>query len=277
MTHEESPRFLIGVSLKMYFSHARTREWCASIGEIARAHPAISGTHTPAKAELFVIPSFLSICDALELLGDVASVGGQDIAVADSGAFTGEVSGAELAEIGCRIALVGHAERRRFFGDTEETVAAKTSAAVRNGLTPVVCIGEAERGDPEGAAAECIRQLESALAPARAGGRTGSVIAAYEPYWAIGAAEPASDDHIRTVCSGLREHLSTWEDFPGSAVIYGGSAGPGLLTRIADSVDGIFLGRFAHDPNALTAILDEVSALPGRQPESIRPPGSMSV
>lgn len=271
---QRPPRFLIGVSHKMYFTHASTREWCASVGEIARAHVAITGTPAAVGAELFVIPSFLSICSALELLGDVASVGAQDIAIEDFGAFTGEVSGAELVEVGCRVVLVGHAERRQLFGETEEIVAAKTSAALRNGLAPVVCIGEAEKGDPADAAAECVRQLESAIAPARARGQAGRMIAAYEPYWAIGAAEPASDDHIRTVCATLREHLASWGDFPESAVIYGGSAGPGLLTRIADSVDGVFLGRFAHDPHSISDILDEISGLLNQTPApaSIRAP-----
>lgn len=252
-------RILVGVSLKMYFTHAGTIQWCAEVAEIARAHPATRGAS--GTADLFVIPSFPSIPQAHEILDEVASIGAQDLAEADFGAYTGEVSGAELAEIGCRFALVGHAERRRLFGETADVVAAKTTAALRNGLTPIICIGEAEAGEPADAASECIRQLESALAPARAAGLTGRVIAAYEPYWAIGAAEPASDLHIRGVCDTLRAYLAEWNDFPDSAVIYGGSAGPGLLTRIADSVDGIFLGRFAHDPAAVAAILDEVTAL----------------
>ena len=83
---------------------------------------------------------------------------------------------------------------------------------------------------------------------------------AYEPQWAIGAAEPASDAHIRAVGRELRAHVRSHSAHPGSAVVYGGSAGPGLLTRIGDDVDGLFLGRFAHDPRAVAAILDEVHA-----------------
>ena len=79
--------------------------------------------------------------------------------------------------------------------------------------------------------------------------------------WAIGAPRPAGDDHIRAVASALREHLA--DDQLDAQVIYGGSAGPGLLPRIADSVDGMFLGRFAHDPAAFGTILDEALALRG--------------
>lgn len=255
MTPSGSPRFLIGVSHKMYFSHARAVEWCESVAEIAGNHPAVTG----GDVELFVIPTFLSVPAALDLLGPLVLVGAQDLSTEDSGAFTGEVSGAEIAELGCRVVEVGHAERRRLFGETDEIVAAKTDAALRNGLDPVLCIGEAARTTLDDAIRDCIAQIDSALATSRGAGRTGRVIVAYEPHWAIGAPEPASADHIRGVCSALREHVRSLAGFADSAVIYGGSAGPGLLSVIADGVDGVFLGRFAHDPDALALILDEAA------------------
>ncbi|WP_285723954.1 triose-phosphate isomerase family protein [Psychromicrobium xiongbiense] len=250
----------VGVSLKMYFSHARAASWCAQIAEIARTHPATAGPDAPVK--LFVIPSFPSIPAALAVAGDAVLVGGQDLATEDVGAYTGEVSGAELAELGCRVVEVGHAERRRLFGETEDVVAAKTLAALRNRLAPVLCIGEADVADPEAAAAECIRQIDSALSLARESGIGGQIIVAYEPHWAIGAAIPASDEHIRRVCMLIRAHLDASSDLSQAAIIYGGSAGPGLLTSIGDSVDGVFLGRFAHDASAVRSVLDEALALP---------------
>lgn len=242
---------LIGASLKMYFSHRRTVEWARAVGDIVDRHPARD------RVSAFVIPQYPSIPACVELGGPLA-VGAQDLASADDGAFTGEVSGAVLAEVGCRYVEVGHAERRRMFGETDEVVAAKVHAALRNGLVPLICVGEAERMPPAEAAAYVLAQIDSALSEASASNVTGAFVIAYEPLWAIGAPEPAAPDHIRGVCSALRAGLTEYTD---ARVIYGGSAGPGLLTTIADSVDGLFLGRFAHDPDAVRDILDEVEAL----------------
>lgn len=251
------PRYLVGVSLKMYFSHARTVQWCRTVADMVRSHPAVVN----GIAELFVIPGYLSVFAAHEILGEMALVGAQDLSTEDSGAFTGEVSGSQIAEFGCRVVEVGHAERRRLFGDTDDVVRAKTAAALRNGLIPVLCVGEANEGDSAEAAHECIRQLDDALASARAAGHGGRIIVAYEPYWSIGAADSAPPRHIRAVCANLGKHVRMLSDYPDSAVIYGGSARPGLLTAIGDAVDGVFLGRFGYDPAAIAAILDETCAL----------------
>ncbi|BDZ45540.1 triose-phosphate isomerase family protein [Naasia aerilata] len=247
-------RVSIGVSLKMYFGHRQARDWFARVADIAAAHPAVRD----GSVELFVIPTYLQIPAALEAFaGTPVLVGAQDLATEDTGAYTGEVSGAELAELGVRVAEVGHAERRRHFGETDEIVAAKTTAALRNGLTPVLCVGETERGDPVEAATATIRQVASALAGAPAG----RVLVAYEPVWAIGAPEPAPAEDIREVGHALKEAVAGLTEHPGSGVIYGGSAKPGLLAALGHTVDGLFLGRFAHDPSALAAILDEAQAL----------------
>jgi len=247
-------RVTVGVSLKMYFGFRQSLDWCAEVSELARVHPAI----TSGAVELFVIPSFPSLAASVEIFeGSGVVVGAQDLFWDDRGAFTGEVSGAELAEIGVGVVEVGHAERRRIFAETDEIVAAKTSASLRNGIAPVLCIGEKEQVAAPEAAAEVIRQLESALE----GAPDGRVIVAYEPVWAIGAAEPAQPDHIRAVCSLLREAVDGFTGRDGSVVIYGGSAGPGLLTELRGDADGLFLGRFAHNPDALKVVLDEAGEL----------------
>ncbi|TPX04588.1 triosephosphate isomerase, partial [Schumannella luteola] len=127
----------------------------------------------------------------------------------------------------------------------------------RNGLTPVLCVGETERMPVGDALAVAAAQVSSAVAGAPAG----RIVVAYEPVWAIGAPEPAPADHIRALTSGLRSAVAELPGRDGSAVIYGGSAGPGLLTELGDDVDGLFLGRFAHDPAALREVLAEASAL----------------
>ncbi|GAB2468997.1 triosephosphate isomerase [Conyzicola lurida] len=240
-------RATVGVSLKMYFGHAQTLAWCAEVARVAREHDGV---------DVFVIPDFVSIVDAVRVFdGSGVTVGAQALSWDDAGALTGEVSGSVLAEVGVGVVEVGHAERRRIFGETEAIVASKTAAALRNGLAPVLCIGEITEGPADAAADECLRQLEDALNGAPAG----KVIVAYEPVWAIGAAQPAPTSHIRAVSARLRAAVADWTDRDGSVVIYGGSAGPGLLTELGDDVDGVFLGRFAHDPAALAAVLQEAT------------------
>ncbi|HZN78330.1 MAG TPA: triose-phosphate isomerase family protein, partial [Mycobacterium sp.] len=228
----------IGISLKMYFGHTRTVEWCGAVARIAHSHPAVTEEH----ARLVVLPSHPYLLEAGAVFASTpVRIGGQDLFWKDEGAFTGEVSGAQLRELGCDYVEIGHAERRRIFGEDDKVIAAKTAAAFRNGLTPILCVGEQRRSTVEAAAAECVAQLHS----------SGPMVVAYEPVWAIGADEPASPGYIAAVCRALRSHVS-------GPVIYGGSAKPGLLTQLGDGVDGLFLGRFAHDPSAVAAILDEV-------------------
>jgi triosephosphate isomerase len=248
------PRAVVGVSLKAYFGHRQAIDWCARVAERAGAHPAVAS----GDVVLFVIPTYLGALPALEAFADTpVLVGAQDVSAYEPGAYTGEVTAAELAEAGVRVAEVGHAERRRLFGETDDVVAAKTAAALRHGITPVLCIGEQDRQEATDAALTTVAQLRAHLAEAPAG----AVIVAYEPVWAIGAPEPAPVEHIVTVARALRDAVDTLPGRAGSAVIYGGSAGPGLLTELGDAVDGLFLGRFAHDVDSLRAVLDEAAAL----------------
>ncbi|HET6731689.1 triose-phosphate isomerase family protein [Mycobacterium sp.] len=249
------PSLFIGVSLKMYFGRFRTADWCRAVADIASTHPAVTDGHV----RLVVLPSHPYLLEARSIFSATpVQIGGQDLFWEDGGAFTGEVSGTQLRELGCDYAEIGHAERRRIFGEDDAVIAAKTAAAFRNGLTPLVCVGEANRSSVDGAAAECGAQLTSALATAQ--DIAGPVVVAYEPQWAIGAAEPASPHHITAVCEALRAQLSR-TPFTGSQIVYGGSAQPGLLTQLKFGVDGLFLGRFAHDPAAVATILDEAVGL----------------
>jgi len=254
----DGARFTIGVSLKMYFTHARTIAWATELAGIARRHPAIQG----GVVDLFVVPSFPALVPVREVLASTpVRLGAQDLATADAGAFTGEVSGVELAEIGCTLAEVGHAERRTLFHEDDAVISAKTAAALRNGITPLLCVGEESPASPAVAALEVAVQIDAALAEADEAGLDGSVVVAYEPVWAIGTPEPAAPDHIGAVVAALEARLAELPARAGSRVIYGGSAGPGLLTELGGDVRGLFLGRFAHDPAAVERILDEALEL----------------
>ncbi len=246
---------VIGVSLKMYFGYRETLDWCARVREIAAGSPAV----TDGSVRLFVMPATPFLLPVIELFsGTAVEVGAQNLHFEDWGAFTGEVSGRMLSEIGCRLVEVGHAERRRLFGESEDVVTQKVAAAIRNGLRPVICVGEDAVTDSTKAAGESIRQLDSALARATA---TAEVAVAYEPLWAIGADEPAPEAHIAEVCVALRDFLASTRPGAQARVIYGGSAGPGLLERLGESVDGLFLGRYVHDAEALESVLEEASRI----------------
>ncbi|MCX6498736.1 MAG: triose-phosphate isomerase [Arthrobacter sp.] len=252
-----APGAVIGVSLKMYFGHQRTLEYCRDVAAVALAHPAVQR----GEIELFVLPALPSLPDAVRILGPAgAGAGAQDIFWEDEGAFTGEVSGRTVAEVGGRYAEIGHAERRRIFGEDDRTIGLKTAAAYRNGLTPVLCVGESQQGSVQEAIRQCTAEIDAALNRAQSLAPAGRTIVAYEPQWAIGAAQPATPDYISGVIAGLDAHLGALPGQADSRVIYGGSAGPGLIGQLDDAVAGLFLGRFAHDPQALNTILDETAA-----------------
>jgi len=240
----------VGVSLKTYFSHTDALAWMTEVAELVRGVEAVAS----GAVRVFVAPTFLQIPAAVETFaGTGVAVAAQDVSAHPAGAFTGEVTAAELVEVGATIVEIGHAERRRLFGETDAEVAAKTSAALSAGLTPLICVGEIAREDTAAAVATVRGQLDAALDGAPAG----PIIVAYEPVWAIGAPTPAPPAHIAAVTRSLRTALAARPD---SAVVYGGSAGPGLLTDLGDAVDGLFLGRFAHDPARLAEVLREAGA-----------------
>jgi triosephosphate isomerase len=112
----------------------------------------------------------------------------------------------------------------------------------------------------EEAVARCSAEIDAALNRAQSLAPARRTIVAYEPQWAIGAPEPAMPEYISAVITGLDAHLRALPGQEDSRVIYGGSAGPGLITQLDSAVAGLFLGRFAHDPQALKTILDETAA-----------------
>lgn len=242
----------IGVSFKMYLDRPQTRAWCSAVAELAGRHPAIC----EARARLVIFPTLPAMESAMAACTNAPiAFGAQDLFWEDRGAYTGAVSGVDLADMGCSYAEIGHAERRRIFGETDDIVAKKVAAAARSGLTPWLCVGEWDEMPAVEAAAFCTGQLQAALAELPA---PVPLVVAYEPVWAIGQAEAASARHVTQVVHGIKSALGTWPGFASTPVVYGGSAAPGTLTALGSAVDGLFLGRFAHDTIALGRILDEV-------------------
>jgi triosephosphate isomerase len=239
----------------MYFSPSRNRQVTS---EFLRRLSDIS-PESLSRVDIFIIPDFISLTETIEQLKS-SSVpvwpGAQDCHWEDSGAFTGEVSPAVLSEVGVRIVEVGHAERRRLFGEDDATVAKKAAAVSRNGMIPLVCIGEQTKGDIHVAVDECRTQVEAVMAGVPS---TAEVVLAYEPVWAIGASRPAGEEHVLGVVEGIRE-LDCVKSRRGiTRVVYGGSAGPGLFERLKSGLDGLFLGRFGHDPERFVQTIQEVA------------------
>ncbi|MBP1137440.1 triosephosphate isomerase [Arthrobacter sp. PvP023] len=251
----------VGVSTKMYLGYRDTLDWLERLRHEVDSRPALAaGRVVP-----FVIPSFPALPAAAALLaGSPMLLGAQNCGWAD-GPWTGEVAPSMLAELGVRLVEIGHAERRAHFGENDSMVALKVRAAADAGLTPLLCVGEDSLADAsDGDAAVAARaaagfvhgQIEAAV-----GGDwelASRLIVAYEPVWAIGAAEPANAGYVSDVVNHLRGLLAAHglRELP---VIYGGSAKPGLLPGLG-GVSGLFLGRFAHDAGNFGAVLDEALA-----------------
>lgn len=257
-------RRLVGVSTKMYFSAARTRQYVSDVLE--QLSPDLL-----ADVDVFLVPDHLTLASVVDQVARSRTpgvlVGAQDAFWEDAGAYTGAASPAVLAELGARLVELGHAERRRICGETDADAARKAAAAARNGLVPLVCVGE-RAGGPSGgggplsmAVGECAAQVAAVMAAVPDDDEGGAeVVLAYEPVWAIGAAEPASAEHVVAVVAALRELPCVKARRGATRIIYGGSAGPGLFEKLKGSVDGLFLGRFAHDPAAFVKTIQEVAS-----------------
>lgn len=243
---------LIGVSLKMYFGVEQTRRWLEGVSRLVPL---------PSEVELFVLPSFPSLACAREILeGTGIGYGAQNLWYQPLGPVTGEVPASMLRELGCRYVAVGHAERRLLFGESDKVVALKAAAAMREGLVPVVCVGEDNRCMPRSAARVVEAQLEACLEAVP----DGVLVVAYEPKWAIGGREAAPADLVWAVTAAIRRLLNARSGM--SRVVYGGSAAPGTFSKLAGgggdaSPDGLFLGRSAHCPARLKEVIDEMAAV----------------
>jgi triosephosphate isomerase len=219
------------------------------------------------KVDVTVIPPFTDLRSVQTLVdGDKLRLtyGAQDVSRHDSGAYTGEISGAFLAKLGCTFAVVGHSERRTFHHEDDALVAAKAAAALKFGLTPIVCIGEGleirEAGEH---VAYNVAQLKGSLAGLSAE-QIGTVVIAYEPVWAIGTGRVASAADAQEVCRAIRTELgelASTEIAAGVRVLYGGSVNAknvGEITGQAD-VDGALVGGASLDGEQF-AILSAIAA-----------------
>jgi len=179
-----------------------------------------------ARAEVLVCPPFVYLWETGRLLKDSeVAMGAQSVCAESLGAFTGEVSGAMLRDVGCRYVLVGHSERRQLYGESDSLVARKFMAAQAQGLVPVLCVGETLEEREGGRTNEVVaRQLEAVLSVSGVGSLASAVIA-YEPVWAIGTGRTASPEQAQEVHAMIRGKVAALDATIASSVriLYGGS------------------------------------------------------
>ena len=198
------------------------------------------------------------------LSGSGVSWGAQNVSQFEAGAYTGEVSGAMLVDFGCRYVIVGHSERRSLMGETSEVVAEKYAAALKAGLTPILCVGETLNEREAGATERVVgKQLEAVLEHSGALSFAHAVIA-YEPVWAIGTGKTATPEQAQAVHAYIRGRLAEHDAAVAQnvQVLYGGSVKAGNAGQLfaMPDIDGGLIGGASLDANELVAICKGASA-----------------
>jgi triosephosphate isomerase len=243
----------IGTSWKMNKLRAEARSFAKKLAESSAA--------SSEACRPFVIPPYPYIADVADILrGTNVKVGAQNMHWADQGAWTGEISPLMLRDCGATLVEIGHSERRSNFGETDETVALKTEAALRHGLTALVCIGDTRAEYEAGHTAAMLERQLRVLLKHVAKAAAGNTIIAYEPVWSIGEggtpATPEFANRQHEAIAALTESL-TGTKLP---VIYGGSVNRENCVALASQphIDGLFIGRAAWNVEGYIGIIDAV-------------------
>jgi triosephosphate isomerase len=251
MTAPQRRRVFAG-NWKMYKSRAETRAFFAAF------NPLVADV---SDCDIVVAPPFTDISAAVESVsGTRIAISAQDVFWEKEGAFTGEISAPMLVEAGCRYTIIGHSERRQYFGETEETVFKKTKASLAAGLTPIVCVGET-LADREGNRTRhvCDLQFHGGVG-ALTTEEFSRILVAYEPVWAIGTGRVATPEMAVEAHKFIRQFAA--EKFSASLasalrILYGGSVKPdniqGLMAQ--EELDGALVGGASLDAKSFAAIV----------------------
>jgi triosephosphate isomerase (TIM) len=246
-------RRVIAGNWKMFKTQADTR------GFFSAFVPLASGAK---HCDIVIAPPCTAISAAVECArGTNIAIGGQNVFWEKEGAFTGEISAQMLVGAGCRYVIIGHSERRQFFGETEQTVAKKTKAAIAAGLTPIVCVGELLEHREAGRTEEvCQTQFTGgpgALTPEE----FSRILIAYEPVWAIGTGKTATPEIAAAVHRFLRkcaDRKFSPEQAAALRILYGGSVKPdniqGLMAQ--EELDGALVGGASLDAKSFASIVN---------------------
>jgi len=218
----------------------------------------LKGVGTPSCDIAVCVPApYLAQVQAL-VAGSPIALGAQDVSAQPQGAFTGEQSAAMLKDFGVRYAILGHSERRQYHGETDELVAAKTGAALANGITPIVCVGETLAEREAGHTEEVVKRQLAAVIHVN-GHCISEIVVAYEPVWAIGTGKTATPEQAQAVHAVLRAqlHHAASEHAAGICILYGGSmnaANAAQLLAQPDIDGGLIGGASLKAPDFLQII-----------------------
>ena len=212
--------------------------------------------------EVALCPPYVYLTAVAETLrASRVGLAGQNMYHKSSGAYTGEISAAMLLNVGCQYVILGHSERRHFFGDTNETVQQKVTTALDVGLTPIVCVGESLQQRKAGQTMGAIReQFRGSLAGISAA-QMARLVVAYEPVWAIGTGEVATPKQAEEVHANLRELMENVYDVATAQQVriqYGGSVKPDNAAELMaqPNVDGALVGGASLEAETFLAIVD---------------------
>lgn len=245
---------LMAANWKMYKTWAEAASTAADLADrLAQVRPD--------DRDVLVLPPFTAIKAVSDAFAGRTGffVGGQDFYAARQGAFTGEISPAQLQDLGCAYALTGHSERRHVLGESDELVGQKTAYGVQEGMTVILCVGETlEERQAGRVEAVLTRQLDRGLAGLKEAIEA-QVVVAYEPVWAIGTGEVAGPSDIEAAHGFIRGRLASILGQAGTRtrILYGGSVKPDNAAHILaiDNVDGVLVGGASLEADSFSRIV----------------------
>jgi triosephosphate isomerase (TIM) len=247
-------RRVIAGNWKMYKTQAETREFFAAV------KPLVAGV---SDCDMVIAPPFTDIAAAVESAkGTRIAISAQNVYWEKEGAFTGEISTGMLVEAGCKYVIVGHSERRQFFGDTNETVLKKAKAALAAGLAPIVCIGEMLADREAGNTEKVIEAQFQGSVGALTAEEFSRILIAYEPVWAIGTGRTATPEIAGAVHKFVRQAAAgkfSAQLASALRILYGGSVKPdnikGLMAQ--EELDGALVGGASLDAKSFASLVKE--------------------
>ena len=243
---------LMAANWKMYKNPTQTRDFFRDFLPLIAHHT---------RDEIVVCPPYIDLHAAVEATkGSNVVIGGQDVYWKEEGAFTGEISPSMLLAAGCTHVIIGHSERRQYFGETDDTVNLKLKAALEAGLTPIVCVGEVLEEREAGLTEDVLRRQCLRAFHALSGKKAGPLVIAYEPVWAIGTGKTATPQLAAEAHLLIRVEAAKafgQEKADELRILYGGSVKPeNAKTLMAEEeIDGALVGGASLDPKSFAAIV----------------------